>query len=477
MQKVNDNDIIIILPIYRLIYYAEKEMGRRSEWYKSFSKLSFKQTTIDRILLDGRGKKEFNPKDRAAFDKYARAHFDKRPILENRETARKIGIEASSTYPKENLVNAIIDAIWGLQYFTDEREALELPDMNRFLLDSEIGLLADYYCGTYIAGEEVKGVFEEQAEGFGIIRTDASGPSIYDCIVPRRLVNDYLLSNGDVVVGRMHHVKKCKCMGMFYVDEVNGLFANGENYKEQVALIRQRKAVAPYERVILGEENNSAFVNLLNLVCPFAYGQSLLVSYSGKMSEQKQLIDLIETLERTQKFDEVITVCNGLNSLDCARIMEKTSVAMRDGNQVEYDENAILRMMDGATTRAKQGRNVVVVFADMDGALAKSEQVKKVMDSAKKYADGGSVSVIAYCDKENVNGNYSAAKRIAQAEFVVKFKPFLSSFDVDYEKCYSFSAVTLTKKEEKARKKLLSALAISKEKQSYEQFVSIVAGE
>ena len=77
-------------------------MGRRSEWYKSFSKLSFKQTTIDRIILDGRGKKKFSRKDRAAFDKYARAHFDKRPILENRETARRIGIEASSTYPKRD---------------------------------------------------------------------------------------------------------------------------------------------------------------------------------------------------------------------------------------------------------------------------------------------------------------------------------------------------------------------------------------
>ena len=451
-------------------------MGRRSEWYKSFSKLSFKQTTIDRIILDGRGKKKFSRKDRAAFDKYARAHFDKRPILENRETARRIGIEASSTYPKENLVNAILDAIWGLQYFTDEREPLEFPDMNRFLLDSEVGLLADYYCGMYIAGEVVKGVFEDTGEGFGIVRTSGEGPSIDDCIVPRRLVSDYLLNSGDVVVGRMHYVRKSMCMGMFYVDEVNGIPTISEDYKQKIEEYRAKKVVKPYERVILGGENNGAFVNLINLVCPFAYGQSLLVSYGGRMTEQIQLIEIIEALKESEKFDEIITVCNGLNSLDSQTLASVSPTAITESVQAEFNEKAVLRMLDGASTHARQGKNVVVVFADIDGALSNGADVKKAIDCAKKYEKGGSVSVIALCDRENLKGNYSVAKRVTQAELLVNFKPFAKTYDIDYERCYSFSDITLTKKEEKARKKLLSA-RVTNEKQSYEKFISTVTGE
>ena len=85
------------------------------------------------------------------------------------------------------------------------------------------------------------------------------------------------------------------------------------------------------------------------------------------------------------------------------------------------------------------------------------------------------MSVIAFCDNESTNGNYSTAKRVSQAEMRVRFKPFNDTYEVDYERSYSFAQVELTQEESQAREKLLTTGVVTEQKQSYQRFVSSVA--
>ena len=90
--------------------------GRPPLEYVSLREKGFRYNVIDRILGDGRKLPRMTPKDREKFMELARVHFDSQTIITNREIARRFVIDSATLIPKDELVDKLVDAVWGVQY-------------------------------------------------------------------------------------------------------------------------------------------------------------------------------------------------------------------------------------------------------------------------------------------------------------------------------------------------------------------------
>ena len=84
---------------------------------REIRRILFREYAIDAIIQDRRDgdiKKRLKEEDKDTFIQLTRAYLEGKTIFENREDARRLGVENACAYPKGALVEETINRIWGI---------------------------------------------------------------------------------------------------------------------------------------------------------------------------------------------------------------------------------------------------------------------------------------------------------------------------------------------------------------------------
>ena len=429
--------------------------GRPTLEFISLREKSFREMVIDKIIFDGRAEKTLTAQDKDKYIESARAYFDSHTILQNRETARILGIESATIASKSVLTDKLVDFVWGLQYFSQDKPALEVPSDKRFTLSDELAEIEKSVKGEFVSGDIVSGYIELLDSGHAIARVSLVEYTPEDIMIIRRMVNVFNLRDGDEVECRVHYNPTAKCLVAHCIDKINGKTPGDD----KVAV----RKVKPTDRVILSADE-WGINNTLNLVSPLYRGQSALISYTGRMEEMYAFNSIVSGIENSNAFDEVY----GISATEL----------------MNNDARALSRITAYAVTASKSEKKIAIVIADLDYAVKNDiDLAVKILSSACAYSSGGSVTVISFIDTENPL--YKSVKRLPNTELKLRFYPYNHTYTVDMENSYSFGAVGLLNGENIARNRLYSStaderiklFACIKQQPDYTKLVKTLAGE
>lgn len=457
-------------------------MPRKTADICAYRTLLFKDCTIEAIFKDREAgkQKRLKKEDEAKFRRLARFYFESKPIAENREDGKRIGIDAVSAYTKEELINQIMNTIWGMQCFGDEVELLVYPNIGSINEKAELDILENYHRGKFVVGNMVTGTFEGDEEG-GILHADKFTSSMNDAAIVRGIVNELGLKNGDVIKARTYYDKNLHFNCVHYIDTINGIDIENEKFRENLAALRDTEKIATTDRFFFSENGGSKFAVCLDAFAPINFGQAELIVASGKMNFSEYAARIAAIVDAMENVDEVLLCVPGENieTAEKARSIYP-GVVVVDETVSDKADSVMKRMCDYATRRAECGVNVVVIAGNLDDVAKDAEEAKAIVRTAGRYDRRGSVSVIAFVDYDNKNGRYYDVRRAASAELRIVSRPFYGDYVIDAENCYSSTAEKFTGAEKKARDMLKKLARVSGAEQAtsevaeydnYEKFV------
>ena len=457
-------------------------MPRKTADICAYRTLLFKDCTIEAIFKDREAgkQKRLKKEDEAKFRRLARFYFESKPIAENREDGKRIGIDAVSAYTKEELINQIMNTIWGMQCFGDEVELIVYPNIGSINEKAELDILENYYRGKFVVGNMVTGTFEGDEEG-GILHVDNFTSSMEDAAIVRGIVNDLGLRSGDVIKARTYYDKNLHFNCVHYIDTVNGIDVEKENFKEKLAALRETEKIEPIERFVFSEKGGGKLAICLDAFAPIDLGQTALVVSSGRTSFPEYAAQLAAIVDASDKVDEVVLCVSGENieTTEKARSIFPKAVVV-DETIPDKADSVMKRICDYATRRAECGVNVVVIASNLDDMAQDAEEAKTIVRTAGKYDRRGSVSVVAFVDCDNKSSRYYDVRQAASAELRIVSRPFYGDYVVNAENCFGNAAEKFTGAEKKARDMLKKLARVSgseyatnevAEYENYEKFV------
>lgn len=429
-------------------------MTKTEEQFKSLRKLSFKDSTIEEILGE-ENKSGLSLSDEADFKRLGRGYFEVHNLPELREIAKNIGVASPCTYSKSDLVDRMMDLLWGLQYFSEEGAPLSDPDVKKLSPEDELKLLEDFKHGDYVLGSFVEGVFDGDESG-GALRVNRFVKSVEDVGVIRRLINLYGLKSGDVVSGRARYVKNAGFFCLHYIDSVNGVKTDSSVFAAARDKQTCDEKIKPYQRILPSSGSDSGLLKLMDVFTPSALGQSVVISCSGKFSYSENAAKLTSSLQKITKVDEILFLCLGVSAETKQKLSSVFPSAVFTGaGDGDEDEKIVKRVRDYASAQAKCGKNVVVVLNNIDRACSLSmDGAEKLVDSAAQFATGGSFTLFAFADRDNTVGAYYRVKNLVSAELCLTSRAFYGDFNVELSRCFSNSGINFTAKEQAAFVKL-----------------------
>lgn len=438
-------------------------MTKTEEQFKSLRKLSFKDSTIEEILGE-ENKSGLSLSDEADFKRLGRGYFEVHNLPELREIAKNMGVASPCTYSKSDLVDRMMDLLWGLQYFSEEGAPLFYPDVKKLSPEDELKLLEDFKHGDYVLGRFVEGVFDGDEAG-GALRVNRFVKSVEDVGVIRRLINLYRLKSGDVVKGRARYVKNAGFFCLHYIDSVNGVKTDSSVF----TAAREKQAcddkIRPYQRILTSAGSDSDLLKLMDVFTPTALGQSVMISCSGKFAYSENAAKLTSSLYKMTKVDETVFLCLGVPAELRQKLSAVYPTAVFTGaGEGKEDERIVCRVRDYAVSQAKCGKNVAVVLNNLDKACAcDGDGAERLIDSAGQFATGGSFTLFAFADRDNTVGAYYRVKNLVSAEFCLTARAFYGDFNVELSRCFSNSGVNFTAREQFAFEKLRKTAVDSSE--------------
>ncbi len=417
--------------------------------FKSLRKLSFKDSTIEEILGEN-SRNELKRSDEAALKRMGRGYFDVHNLAELRVMAKNMGVKSPCTHSKTVLIDKIMDIIWGLQYFDDDKLPLVDADVKKLLPDDEMKLLEDNNHGDYVLGRFVEGVFEGDESG-GVLRLNRFVKNIEDVGVIRRFVNLYGIKSGDVVSGRARYVENAGFFCMHYVDAINGVRIDSALFGKMAEKRGDTAVLQPYQRLMLSAGSSSPLLKLIDVFTPVALGQCVIVSSSGKFNFAEGAAAVAASLERSVKVDETIVLCLGESLDNYERLggVMAGAVFTRPGNAAE-DAAVVARARDYAASQARCGKNIVVLLNNIECAGGDCDSAARLADAARQYGHGGSVTVIAFADRDVATGQYYRIKNYISAELFLTARAFYDDFRIELSRCYSRSGASFTRREKAA---------------------------
>ena len=436
-------------------------MARAGRKPTEFFRPDFRDYIIDE-MFDGDFKKcRLSENNREQFEKLSWAYFDDQPLIENREIAKRMGVESPSTMPKEELLRHMIAERWGMQYLANNGVLLSPVDMSLLDAKDEMELIEDNVHGDVVMGEYFEGTFDGNECG-GVLRVNRFTKSMGDVGVIRRLVNYHGIKAGDYVSGWGRYVPSVNFFCLFCIDKVNGTQVGLPSDKNITPRKRQRDGeyekylsyrenlikVAPTERLKFSGKYQSIAL-LVGTITPIALGQSLIVSSENKFNPISALFELSNAIDDTGVVDEVITLCLE-EPIEQPDICGSVVVTMPDDNL--DSPNVVERARGYAVSQAKSGRKMVILLNSL--ARTGSEiNAKKLLSSAVRYENGGSVTIIAFADCDDKGSYYYGVRHLVSAELKIVTRPFMEDYSVCLQESHSDLSI-LTETDIAVRKKL-----------------------
>lgn len=366
------------------------------------------------------GDRRLRREDKPIFMDIARDYFLGMSIFRARDAGKLLGIQNSTGVSKLSLANEMVDLMWKLQELDGnvEPDVCE-PSLHR-LNDRVIAVTNDAFTlGRFVATNiDIEGIFIGDFHG-GIVYDRGGAASVENAAVIPQIVECYNLRSGDWIEGRKQYIPDAGFYCLVHV-----LSVNGEPIEHYERVYRGDGVVTgdtlePSERLCLGE---GEICSLIDEVAPLYRGQSYIISTSGRFDFTKGVIEVGTALKGVKDIDEVIAVHYGDNSESIKRLRTQFPFGSlsEDGGAVAENGAAFSRTMTYAERQAKLGRHVAVVVGNIDsvggmlgwcarGAIAK----------ARDYGNG-SVTVVAFADRDFITGQYYGVKNTVQGELHLK---------------------------------------------------------
>lgn len=237
----------------------------------------------------------------------------------------------------------------------------------------------------------VEGVVELLANGSGFLRVSPPEPSEEDVYISAAQVKRCELINGDKVSGprRAPHRSE-RYPSLVRIDIVNGRPAAELADR---ARFDDLPTAFPTERFKLGSSDDT--LKAIEFLTPFGRGSRVTVTGDAWSGKSHTLRKLAETLAG----DKDLTVLTVLAGVRPEEIGQWVSGGVTPGAAVSFaasadaQDSAVELVIDQGRRLASRGDNAVVIIDGLDGLHPLS--ARRVMASARKLVDGGSLTVIA----------------------------------------------------------------------------------
>ena len=420
-------------------------MGRNPLWYREYCRKTIKEIAFNKYVDTLGGKPTLTAGDKEQFYEDVLSYLSYKSIFEGREIANRLGINASTTVNKDELNRSIADAMWGAQDTGEVGSMLVEPSVNKRVSPAtELGIAELYQKGAFINGREVRGYFEKIDAGYGVIRTFPLARCDRDAFCTHRTINELGLADGDYVVARAKYAEELKCFYVYHVESINGIGVDDFN---KLTAPRPRLDACDPEKLTFVGDTPDGLGAYINAITPLAVGQSLLISYSGTPTGPDNFLNLTAALKDTADFDDVVMLClgerekNGIKSRPFVK--SDGFVPAGDDERAAY---VAKRAADFVRGEASRGKNMCLVVNALFPIAGKSGLCEYIMSSAVSYAQGGSVTVVCFVDRDVAGGCYGRVKRLADGELHLDYYAFLDSFDADVSGSYSLGTAILGNK-------------------------------
>jgi transcription termination factor Rho len=239
--------------------------------------------------------------------------------------------------------------------------------------------------------EIVQGVVELLANGSGFLRVSPPEASDKDVYISAAQVKRCELVSGDKVTGprRAPHRSE-RYPSLVRIDTVNG--SPAAELSDRVRF-DDLPVGFPTERFKLGSED--ATLKAVEFLTPFGRGSRVVICgghWAGKSDALRKLAQALSALKD-------VTVFVALAGVRPEEMAEWNAGPVAPGAAVtfaasaEAQDNAVELVVDQARRLAARGEHAVVLVDTLDGLHQLS--ARKVLASARKIVDGGSLTVIA----------------------------------------------------------------------------------
>ncbi|MDR0425568.1 MAG: hypothetical protein LBH24_00185 [Clostridiales bacterium] len=438
---------------------------------KDRKKLSFKNSTLKLIQADEQSR-TLRREDEPVFKGLSRHYLEARNVTDNREMGRKIGVESATTLNKEELINAMLDKLWGIQHFSEDTPILNEADVEKLQPEDELSVLENVKYGELLLGTDVEGVYESGVVG-GILRVKRFVSDIHDVCVIRALSGQYRLRDGDFIKGRAVFLKTVGFFCLCYIETLNGVDmapTKGRGVPEPASA---PAPVRPFKRIRLACPDSHPLLRLIDFFTPVCQGQFALLAAEGRAEETEFMAEVYRSVKFSGQADEVLCLCLYEREERIAYLQNTYKSIIFTALTDPEEENAVVlrRALAYAGRMASVGRNIAVVLNSItrlkyDSRLA----VGEVVSAARQYESGGSVTVIAGADRENFFGVYYEIKNLADMECRFKVNPYTRTYRMDVKSSYSFSDLERSEDERLALAKVNGIL----EEEGDERAVQVV---
>ena len=423
--------------------------GKTLDWVD----LGFKRSTFNLMKADSEIR-ELVLSDEKEFKRLCERYFSSKNVYENRVLAQRIGVESATTLNKLELVEKLLDKVWGVQYFSTGFPRNKRAEIGLLDAETELQILEDIKKGDVIIGTECEGVFEAKEEGGILWDIQGNFANAYlDIYVPRNLVGVFRLQDGDRIKARMRYVEQLGYNVIFHIDELNGIFVDMDNQRPEVNV----NPITPCEKLDLS--GSSVAVKGLQLFAPVCYGQFGVVSIKGRTSFTEQAITVFNALDKEKVCAQLFVLGEKEHTLNEAK------AKLSEYNNVYYsgmcdDQTFYLdKVLKYVSMQAKyNGSKHVVVVSDLDRLDSVETETSvtpiRLASYAGAYDNGGSVTIIAIASSFSPVGAYQTIRNYADFELAFKSTASVNQNVIDMMASYSFSNREVSREETVAVAKL-----------------------
>jgi transcription termination factor Rho len=241
------------------------------------------------------------------------------------------------------------------------------------------------------AAEIVDGVVELLANGSGFLRVSPPEASDKDVYISAAQVKRCELVSGDKVTGprRAPHRSE-RYPSLVRIDTVNGRPA--AELSDRVRF-DDLPVAFPTERFKLGSDDDT--LKAIEFLTPFGRGSRVVITggrWAGKSHALRKLAESLSGVKDVTVFAALVGV-RPEETAEWASGPVPPGAAVTFAASADAQDNAVELVIDQARRLAARGDHAVVLVDTLDGLHPLS--ARKVLASARKIVDGGSLTVIA----------------------------------------------------------------------------------
>lgn len=273
---------------------------------------------------------------------------------------------------------------------------------------------------------EGSGVLEVHPEGYGFLRAPSLMPSSRDIYVSLAQIHRFSLRTGDFIEGRIRSRRQGdKYNALLLVSRINGIEA--ETLTDR-PVFDELTAIYPNRRISLegAPEEAENSMRLVDLIAPIGFGQRALLLCPPQTGKREMIRNLANTIHHNYPEAHIMTLLTDVTPEDATQFRETTSGDVL-ASTFDQPPEFHLRLADIVLERAMrlaEGGADVILLVDSLTRLAKiyttsaTQQgrslpgmvnpaslfkAKRLFGSARCLREGGSLTVFAAMDIENLS--------------------------------------------------------------------------